>query len=434
MSDTTLAEQASSKRSRNYTLFMLVVIYASSHVDRQIVSILAESIKEELLLSDTQLGFLIGLSFAIFYATLGIPIAILADRYSRRNIIAISVIVWSGMTALCGLAGSYLQLALARIGVGIGEAGSSPPSHSMISDLYPPEKRATAMGIYAAGINIGVLLGFLVGGWIDEWYGWRIAFFVVGLPGVILGLLMFFTVKEPARMQAPKPMPKNIFAEIWDTFKIMMAIPSLRHIVIGTTLVVFVGYGALYWNGVYFRRILGLSAGETGTLLALIGGVIGGIGTLSGGWLADRLAQRDKRMYVWLTAGVKLTILPIAIWYYLTTDLLTAIILTSVTSFFGGFYLSVSFALNQSLLPPARRALGSALLLFCINIIGLGFGPQLVGILSDYFSADYGVDGLRYALIAVVSINLWGCFHYFWAGRNLREDLKIAETRSALSA
>ena len=433
MTDIAQTGHQPSRLTRNYTLAMLVAIYASSHVDRQIVSILAESIKQELLLSDTQLGFLIGLSFAIFYATLGIPIAILADRYSRRNIIAISVIIWSGMTALCGLAGSYVQLALARIGVGIGEAGSSPPSHSMISDLYPPEKRATAMGIYAAGINVGVLLGFLVGGWVDEWYGWRMAFFVVGLPGILLGLLMFFTVQEPTRAQAPKPMPKNIFTEVWETFKIMMAIPSLRHIVIGTTLVVFVGYGALYWNGVYFRRILGLSAGETGTVLALIGGVIGGIGTLSGGWLADRLAQHDKRYYVWLTAGVKLAILPVAYWYYLTTDVLTAILLTTITSFFGGFYLSVSFALNQSLLPPARRALGSALLLFCINIVGLGFGPQLVGILSDYFSTDYGTDGLRYALIVVVSLNLWGCFHYFWAGRNLREDLAIAEKSSASS-
>jgi len=431
MSSQAAAETGISNRTRNYTLAMLVAIYASSHVDRQIVSILAESIKLELMLSDTQLGFLIGLSFALFYATLGIPIAILADRYSRRNIIAISVIVWSGMTALCGMAGNYLQLALARIGVGIGEAGSSPPSHSMISDLYPPEKRATAMGIYSAGINVGILIGFLVGGWIDELYGWRMAFFVVGIPGVFLGLMMFFTVKEPARLHAPKPLPKNIFGEVWDTFKIMMSIPSLRHIVIGTTLVVFVGYGALYWNGVYFRRILGLSAGETGTILALVGGVIGGIGTLSGGWLADRLAQRDKRMYVWLTAGVKIAILPIAIWYYLTTDVMTAIILTSITSFFGGFYLSVSFALNQSLLPPARRALGSALLLFCINIVGLGFGPQLVGILSDAFAPSYGVDGLRYALIVVVSLNLWGCFHYMLAGRNLREDLEIAEKRAA---
>ena len=144
-----------------------------------------------------------------FLRHLGIPIAILADRYSRRNIIAISVIIWSGMTALCGLAGSYVQLALARIGVGIGEAGSSPPSHSMISDLYLPEKRATAMGIYAAGINVGVLLGFLVGGWVDEWYGWRMAFFVVGLPGILLGLLMFFTVQEPTRTQGPNQCRKT---------------------------------------------------------------------------------------------------------------------------------------------------------------------------------------------------------------------------------
>jgi len=215
MSSTSPEETAPVPKSvRNYTLAMLVLIYASSHVDRQIVSILAESIKLELLLSDTQLGFLIGLSFALFYATLGIPIAILADRYSRRNIIAISVIVWSAMTAFSGMAANYFQLALARIGVGIGEAGSSPPSHSMISDLFPPESRATAMGIYATGINIGVLIGFLVGGVIDQLYGWRMAFFVVGIPGVILGLLMFFTVKEPARSQPVKPLNFNVFGEV----------------------------------------------------------------------------------------------------------------------------------------------------------------------------------------------------------------------------
>lgn len=424
MSASSEAVPATSKSVRNYTLFMLVLIYASSHVDRQIVSILAESIKQDLLLSDTQLGFLIGLSFAIFYATLGIPIAILADRYSRRNIIGISVIVWSVMTALSGLAANYLQLALARIGVGVGEAGSSPPSHSMISDLFPPESRATAMGIYSVGINIGILVGFLVGGWIDEWYGWRMAFFVVGIPGIILGILMFTTVREPARTVPPKPLRTNFFGEMWDTFKIMMSIPSLRHIAIGCTLVVFVGYGALYWNGVYFRRIMGLSAGETGTILALVGGIIGGIGTFTGGWLADKLAQRDVRAQLWLTGGVKIAILPIAYWYYLTTDVGTAIILTSISSFFGGFYLSVSFALNQSLLPVANRALGAAILLFLINIIGLGVGPQLVGVLSDFFSSDYGKDGLRYALIAVVSINIWGALHYLYAARFLEEDLK----------
>ena len=425
MSSTSSGETAPVPKSvRNYTLAMLVLIYASSHVDRQIVSILAESIKLELMLSDTQLGFLIGLSFALFYATLGIPIAILADRYSRRNIIAISVVVWSAMTAFSGMAANYFQLALARIGVGIGEAGSSPPSHSMISDLFPPESRATAMGIYATGINIGVLIGFLVGGWIDQWYGWRMAFFVVGIPGVILGLLMFFTVQEPARSQPVKPLKLNIFSEVWDTFKLMMSIPSLRHIVIGCTLVVFVGYGALYWNGVFFRRIHGLSSGETGTLLALIGGVVGGIGTYSGGLLADYLGKKDKRNYAWLTAGVKLFILPVAVAFYLATDLKIAIGLFTLTAFFGGFYLSVSFAMTQSLLPGPSRALGAALLLFCINIIGLGLGPQLVGILSDYFLPTYGVDGLRYALVSVVVVNLWGAAHYILAARTLREDLE----------
>jgi len=412
---------------RNYTLAVIVLIYASSHVDRQIVSILAESIKQDLLLSDSQLGFLIGLSFALFYATLGIPIAILADRYSRRNIIAISVIVWSGMTALSGLAANFFQLALARIGVGIGEAGSSPPSHSMIADLYPLEKRGAAMGVYAAGINLGVLIGFLVGGFIDEWYGWRMAFFIVGVPGIFLGLLMFFTVREPMRSSPPKPLPKNLFKEVWNTFVLMMSIPSLRHIVIGCTLVVFVGYGTTYWNGVFFRRLHGLSPSETGGLLALIGGIIGGVGTFFGGWLADRLAQRDQRAYVWLTAAVKILIAPFVAWLYFETDTRIAAYLLAFIAFFGGFYLSVSFAMTQTLLPPASRALGAAILLFCINIIGLGLGPFVVGILSDFFSAEHGADGLRYALVIVTLLNIWGSYHYYLAGRSLRADLEAVK-------
>jgi len=412
---------------RNYTLAVIVLIYASSHVDRQIVSILAESIKQDLLLSDSQLGFLIGLSFALFYATLGIPIAILADRYSRRNIIAISVIVWSGMTALSGLAANFFQLALARIGVGIGEAGSSPPSHSMIADLYPLEKRGAAMGIYAAGINLGVLIGFLVGGFIDEWYGWRMAFFIVGVPGIFLGLLMFLTVREPMRSSPPKPLPKNLFKEVWNTFVLMMSIPSLRHIVIGCTLVVFVGYGTTYWNGVFFRRLHGLSPSETGVLLALIGCIIGGVGTFFGCWLADRLAQRDQRAYVWLTAAVKILIAPFVAWFYFETDTRIAAYLLAFIAFFGGFYLSVSFAMTQTLLPPASRALGAAILLFCINIIGLGLGPFVVGILSDFFSAEHGADGLRYALVIVTLLNIWGSYHYYLAGRSLRADLEAVK-------
>ena len=429
MGDIPQADDPQSKFTRNYTLGVLVLIYASSHVDRQIVSILAESIKQELLLSDTQLGFLIGLSFALFYATLGIPIAVLADRYSRRNIIAAAVIIWSGMTALSGLAANFTQLALARIGVGIGEAGSSPPSHSMITDLFPLESRGAAMGVYAAGINLGVLVGFLVGGYIDEWYGWRMAFFIVGIPGIFLGLLLLTTVREPARTSPPKPISHNYLNEIWQTFLLMMSIRSLRHIVIGCTLVVFVGYGTTYWNGVYFRRIHGLSPAEAGTLLALIGGIIGGIGTFTGGWLADKLARRDKRFYVWLTAGVKLVLAPFVAWFYLTTDIVMARWLLAILAFFGGFYLSVSFAMTQSLLPASRRALGAAILLFCINILGLGLGPLLVGIMSDGFAPTYGTDSLRYALLLVSLLNIWGSIHYYLAGHTLEGDLQTAENK-----
>jgi MFS family permease len=219
---------------------------------------------------------------------------------------------------------------------------------------------------------------------------------------------------------------KNFIAEIWQTLKIMIAIRSLRHIMIGCTLVVFVGYGTTYWNGVFFRRIHGLSPGEAGTLLALIGGIIGGVGTFFGGWLADRLARRDKRAYVWLTSLVKIAIAPFVFWFYLENDLVTLSFLLAFIAFLGGFYLSVSFAMTQTLLPPASRALGAAILLFCINIIGLGLGPFMVGVLSDYFSGQYGDQSLRYALISVSLINIWGAWHYFRAGRYLREDLAVS--------
>ncbi len=417
-------EDAADKKSRYYTLLILVLIYASSHIDRQIVAILAESIKQDLNLSDSQLGFLIGLSFALFYATLGIPIAILADRYSRRNIIAASVVIWSFMTALCGLAANYTQLALARIGVGIGEAGSTPPSHSMIADLFPLEERGAAMGIFSAGINVGVLVGFLVGGWVDQIYGWRVAFFVVGLPGIMLGIILILTVKEPRRKVPSKPINLNFFPHAWRCYKLMLSIPSQRHILIGCTLVVFVGYGTLYWNGVYFRRNLGLSAGEAGTILALIGGLVGGIGTFFGGWIQDRMARKDRRYYVWITGAVKIAVIPAVLLFYFSNDLAVITGIMVITAFVGGFYLPSSFAMTQSLMPPDMRALSSALLLFTINIIGLGLGPFIVGVMSDYLAPTYGIDSLRYALAAMTLLNIWGAFHYFWAGRTLRADLE----------
>lgn len=415
--------EAQPVKGRNYTLFMLVLIFASSHVDRQIIAVLAESIKLDLLLSDSQLGFLIGLSFALFYATLGIPIAFLADRKSRKNIITAAVIIWSFMTALSGLAANYLQLALARIGVGIGEAGSSPPSHSMISDLFPLEQRARAMGIFASGINLGILIGFLGGGWIDQLYGWRVAFFVVGIPGIILGIVFFFTVKEPPRSRGHQPHSGTMIANIVQCFRTMMSIPSQRHILIGCTIANFVGYGTLYWNGVYFRRILDLSPAETGMILALAGGVIGAFGNIFSGWITDKLGAHDRRYYVWTTALAKFIGIPLTVTFYLSDNIPLVFVIICIGGFLAGFSLPSSFAMTQSLMPPAQRALAASLLLFTINIIGLGLGPFCVGVLSDLLTPAYGEAGLRYALVSVSMLGIWGGYHYIRAGRTLREDL-----------
>ena len=270
---------------RRYALTILVLGYTSSHVDRNIMGILMEPVKADLMLTDTQLGFLSGIAFAIFYATLGIPIALVADRGNRRNIIAWAIAIWSGMTAVCGLAQNFWQLALARIGVGIGEAGSSPPSHSMIADMYPPEERASAMAIYSLGVYFGVMIGFLVGGWVAVWYGWRAAFFVVGLPGLILALIVRYTLVEPPRGGADGIAPEKHdtplnFSTGWvivkEGFSHLWRTAAARYVVIGVTITSFVGYGGVMWGPAFLIRTHGMSIGEVSTYLAIMVGIVGG--------------------------------------------------------------------------------------------------------------------------------------------------------------
>ena len=293
---------------RWYALAVLVLVFTSSHVDRQIMGILLEPIKHDLNASDTQMGFLIGLTFALFYATLGMPIAMLADRGNRRNIITWAITIWSGMTVLCGYAQSFAQLAITRIGVGIGEAGSSPPSHSMISDMFPMRQRGTAMGIYALGVNLGLLIAYLAGGWMSEHWGWRTTFIVVGLPGLAIALLTRFTVVEPKRGQQeaerkiPQAPPFNEVARyMWHT-------PATRHVVFGSALAGFVGYGMVLWLPAFFVRSHGLSQTEVGFTLALMTGVVGGTGTFLAGKLADVLSAKDQRWFAWVvTIGKRWT-------------------------------------------------------------------------------------------------------------------------------
>ncbi|MEQ9449393.1 MAG: MFS transporter [Rhodospirillaceae bacterium] len=289
--------------NRGYALGLLLLLYLSNYLDRQILAILLEPIKLDLGLSDAQLGFLSGIAFAIFFATLGIPIAMWADRTSRRNVVVVALAAWSGMTMLCGFAVNFWQLVLARIGVAVGEAGGAPPAHSMISDLYAPHERATAMAVYSLGAPFGIFCGFLIGGWVNVENGWRAAFFVVGAPGLLLALVIRFTLREPRRGAAdglqdtaPAPPLAEVLRFIWGQ-------RSLVHMLAAATLTALAGYGAIIWQPVFLIRSFGLETDEVGLALALIIGIGGSIGTYFGGLMADRLGQRDARWYVWVIAG-----------------------------------------------------------------------------------------------------------------------------------
>ena len=406
-----------SDRQRRYTLLMLVLVFTSSHVDRQIMGILGQPIKESLLISDTQLGLLTGIMFAVFYATLGMPMAMWADRNNRRNLISFSVFLWSLMTAMCALATNFVQLLLLRIGVGVGEAGSNPPSHSIIADLYPPEKRSTAMAIFGTGINWGILIGFLVGGWINEWYGWQAAFVIVGLPGILLALLVRFTVVEPSRGHSEALQQEVAVPGFWEVVGFIWRNSVLRHIVVAGALVSFAGYASVIWIPIYLVRIHDMGTGEVGSYLALLIGVGGAIGIYLGGRIADFMAARRGQQWLpWVVAISSLITLPLLFITFMATTPMIAIAAYALPAMLGTLYVAPGFALIQNSTPLEMRSVAAAINLFVINIIGLGLGPFTVGFFSDVFSQSYGEDGLRWGLATTIVILIWGVIHYWRCG------------------
>ena len=426
MADLPQSEQDTSVFSpaaRRYALSVLVVVYTFNFIDRQILSILMEPIKADLGLSDTQLGLLTGFAFALFYATLGIPIARLADKGNRRNLIAGALTIWSAMTAMSGLAQNFWHLLIARIGVGIGEAGCSPPAHSIISDYYPAEKRATALGIYSLGIPVGILFGFLAGGWLNQFFGWRVAFFVVGVPGIILAILVKLSLREPIRGMsegradtAPHPTVKETFTFLWSK-------RSFRHLAFGGGLTAFVGYGVVTWVPSFLIRSYGMQTGEVGTYLGLILGIPGGIGIVLGGWMADRYGSRDTRWYLWIVTVALLLGVPFSLGVYLTDSAGMALLFLCIPVLLGNFYQATTFSQTQGLVPLRMRAVAAAVLLFILNIIGLGAGPQAIGLLSDFLEPSYGQESLRYSLLILSFVNVWAAYHYYLAGKYLKQDL-----------
>ncbi|MCP5041683.1 MAG: MFS transporter [bacterium] len=415
-----------------YALGLLLVVYVFNFIDRSILSILLQSIKEEFQVSDAALGFLSGIAFAALYTIVGIPLARLSDRGSRSSIIALAVFVWSAMTAITGLAQSFLHLVLARIGVGIGEAGCSPPAHSLISDYFPPSQRATALAVYSMGIPIGSGLGFVLGGWLNDAFDWRTAFIVAGLPGIVLALIVKLTLKEPRRGAFDDLRARGqIQPPVGQVLSFMRGLRSFRHMAVAAALHAFYGYGASAFIAAFFERSHDMGSGEIGRWLALISFTAGVTGTFLGGYLSDRLGVRDRRWYMWIPAGATLVYIPFAFGLYLWPEPHLALAFYLPGSVLGGMYLGPTFAMTQTLVTPTMRATASAILLFVINMIGLGLGPLGVGIFSDLLVPSLGNESLRYALLAtVVVFAAWSVLHYMLAARTLRDDLGASARES----
>ena len=415
---TAAPHEAYTNRYRYYVLALLTLGYVFNFVDRQVMTILIEPIKMEFGASDTQMGLLSGLAFALFYATLGIPVARLADSWSRRNVLAISMTTWSAVTALCATATGFWHLLLLRIGVGIGEAGGTPPSQSLLADYFPPEKRAFAQGILATAPNIGILVGLFGGALIAEAYGWRSVFLVFGIPGVLLAILIQLTIKEPLKVTtSASEEGVGLFATLDNIFRL----PSFAHIMVGVGFTGIAGYGLGVWSPSFLVRVHNMSLVDAGLYLGLIGVFGGGLGTISSGLLVDRLARRDKRWQLWLPAIGIFLALPTQLAFLLwpaehrlvmgDVDVPFALVFMGLSAVFASFWIAPSYAAVQNLVPQYWRTQASALMLLAINLLGMGLGPLLVGMLSDLLS-QFGDSSVRYGLSIGVSLSLVGGVAY----------------------
>lgn len=417
---------------RNYVLCILTLVYAFNFIDRQIIGILSPFIKADLGLDDAQLGWLKGIYFALLYTIVGIPIAWLADRYSRVNIISISLTLWSGFTAVSGLATNFLQLAIARIGVGIGEAGGSPPAHSMISDLFPKEKRAGALAIYSLGIPFGIMLAFfasaffLQGGAAD----WRMVMIWVGLPGIALAILLKLTVKEPTRQAVPK---QSSEVTVWQSIKALLKIPTWWGMALGISFASFGSYAISTWIiDFYVRTYEGLVITDLLIVFGITNGTAYAAGVWLGGVLADKLGKKNKKAYALLPAFALMIGVPGYYFALQVNDLWLSVACLTLLLFTSGSYFGPCFAMAQTLAPVKIRAISTALFFFVLNIIALGGGPTFTGILSNLLAPSLGeTEALRQALMYLLIPFVMSIIVFGWTSTKITRDWQEAVDRGA---
>lgn len=412
-----------SPKYRRYVLFVLTGVYTFNFIDRQILVILQEPIKAELDLSDTQLGLLTGLAFALLYVTLGLPIARYADSNNRKNVVSISLMVWSAMTAVSGLAQNFMQLLLARIGVGIGEAGGSPPSHSIISDYFEPEKRATALSIYSSGVYIGIFLGFVVGGIIAQNYGWRMALYSLGIPGILYAFLVWFTIKEPLKGRMDKANSAEEQYSLQEVVRTLFGKKTFVFVALASGFQAFNNYGIGNWLPSFLGRIHGMELQTIGITLGIIAAIGGGLGTFLGGYFTDRLRHRNLRWYCWLPAlAIAINMLP-SLFVFFGANTQAVLFVLLISYFLGALYLGPSIAITHSLVPAQMRAFASAVLFFVLNIIGLGLGPFVVGLLSDLLEPTFGQEAIRYAFLITMLTSVIAAALYYFGARHYEDDI-----------
>ena len=424
---------------RRYALVILLMVYTVNFLDRQIVSILAEPIKNDLNLKDWHIGLMSGFAFALFYCFLGLPIARLAESFNRVWIIGGSLAVWSGFTIACGSAANFVQLVLARIGVGVGEAGCTPTAHSLIADYVPKEQRASALAFFSIGTPLGGLLGLAMGGVIADAYGWRTAFLVAGLPGLILTVVVLLTLREPRKQIAKDALAhvpgKGHFVT---TLKYLATKKTFWLIAFAAAIKAFIGYGHGPFTASFFFRnhseeiatmaaMVGLkSAGFLGLALGLMGGTAGIISSWAGGWIADQAAKRDLRAYMSVPAVAALISPVIFTVAMLQNSAVWAMVLLVLPGLLGSLWYGPVYSSAQGLVPPHMRATAASILIFIINIVGLGLGPLAVGALSDILAGPMGMgsaEGVRWALILSSFMGVVA-FGLFWAARKtIREEM-----------
>jgi len=420
-------------RASLYSYFIvcvLAVVYTFNFLDRQLMSILQESIRADLRLTDTQLGMVTGLAFALVYTVLGIPIAWLADRTHRVRIVAAACAVWSLFSAACGLAVSFPTLALARLGVGLGEAGGSPPSYSVIADYFPPQRRGVGLAIYSLGVPLGTMFGSAAGAWIDKAYGWRTAFFAVGAPGVLLAVLVLILVREPPRgrfdakaagMSAHAPS-----LPLRETIGLFFTNRTLMLTALSSGLSAFCGYAMLNWTPSYLIRIRHMERGEIAIYYSLLVGITGVIGTFGSGWLVDRFARMSRRAYALVPMAAFVISLPFFMAFVWAPSWPLAMCFLAAPALLNNMYLAPALTVIQNAVPPAQRGTSSAILLFILNLIGLGGGPVFVGRMSDLFKPAFGVLSLQMALYALAPFYVLTILAHFAASRSIRRDAALS--------